>query len=404
MGSTELAFITVTHTVRKQTSKMVGETAVETPVVDNKIEDTVKTDKEIIADEEKTDQPEKEAEGTEKTEEEKKEEPKKAEVKPKKPTLHTKVWEEDKVYLYQSPRTPQIPSISPQELKLESWLKLQGIPYENVDHKAKLSSKNGTLPFIEFNGVEVSDAALIQTLADKFEKDMSAHLNKEQKNVEHAMIKMVENHLYWAIMQWRTSNVDNTIKAYKIHLPTFLGSKVPLGLLNLHFKFNVVKKIQKKVKSQGIANIEEMSKNDLNVLSTMLAEKDFMFGEEPSMLDMVVYSHLAQLVMVEADYLCPLRDYVQESCKNLVELANRLKEKCWGDDWELATGEKMKHNPHIPDPEPVVEEEKKEEEKEATEETKTIKEETATETKEEASEKKEEVKEEVKEESSEKKD
>merc|ERR1712086_465123 len=346
---TELAFITVTHTVRKQISKMVGETAVETPVVDNKIEDTVKTDKEIIAEEEKTDQPKKEAEGTEKTEEEKKEEPKKAEVKPKKPTLHTKVWEEDKVYLYQSPRTPQIPSISPQELRLESWLKLQGITYENVDHKAKLSSKNGTLPFIEFNGVEVADAALIQTLADKFEKDMSAHLNKEQKIVEHAMIKMVENHLYWAIMHWRTSNVDNTIKAYKIHLPTFLGSKVPLGLLNLHFKFNVVKKIQKKVKSQGIANIEE-------------------------------------------------------SCKTLVELVNRLKEKCWGDDWELATGEKMNHNPHIPDPEPVVEEEKKEEikdeEKEATEETKTTKEETATETKEEASEKKEEVKEE----SSEKKD
>merc|ERR1739838_930437 len=159
-------------------NRMGGETEVETPVVDNKIEDTVKTDKEIIADEEKADKPEKETEEKESKEEGEKNESKKDEpVKPKKPTLHTKVWEEDKVYLYQSSRTPQIPSISAQELKLESWLKLQGITYENVDHKAKLSSKNGTLPFIEFNGVEVSDAALIQTLADKFEKDMSAHLN-----------------------------------------------------------------------------------------------------------------------------------------------------------------------------------------------------------------------------------
>jgi hypothetical protein len=173
----------------------------------------------------------------------------KAEVKPKKPTLHTKVWEEDKVYLYQSPRTPQIPSISPQELKLESLLKLHGIQYENVDHKAKLSSKNGTLPFIELNGEEVADAAIIQTLATKFDKEVSSHLNQEQKNVEHVMIKMVENHLYWTIMHWRTSSVDNTV--YKIHLPTFLGSKVPLGLLNLHFKFNIQKKIQKKVKTPG---------------------------------------------------------------------------------------------------------------------------------------------------------
>ena len=93
-------------------------------------------------------------------------------------------------------------------------------------------------------------------------------------------------------MHWRTSSVDNTVKEYKIHLLTFLGSKVPLGLLTLHFKFNICKKTQKKVKSQGVENIEEMSKNDMNVLSTVLAEKKFMFGDEPAMLDMVLHSHL----------------------------------------------------------------------------------------------------------------
>merc|ERR1712053_49359 len=331
--------------------KMGGETEVETPVVDNKIEDTVKTDKEIIA-------------------------------------------EEEKVYLYQSPRTPQIPSISAQELKLESWLKLQGISYENIDHKSKLTSKTGTLPFIEFNGKEISDIDAIKTLADKFGKDMSGHLDQEQRNVEHAMIKMVENHLYWAIMNWRTSNVDNTIKAYKVHLPTFYGSKIPIGILNMHFKFNVCRKTQKKLKSQGMTNIEETSKNDLNVLSNMLAEKEFMFGDAPSMLDMVVYSHLAQLVMIDAEYLCPLRDFVQEECKNLVDLVNRMKEKCWGDHWELAIGDKLELNPHIPKPEPEVEGKKEEEEvkdgeKKSKEENITAKEESATELKEEASDKQE---------------
>merc|ERR1712242_168929 len=356
-------------------NRMGGETEVETPVVDNKIEDTVKTDKEIIAEEEKN--------------ESKKAEP----VKPKKPTLHTKVWEEDKVYLYQSSRTPQIPSISAQELKLESWLKLQGITYENVDHKAKFTSKNGTLPFIEFNGKEIADTdIIIDTLGDKFEKKISDHLTEDQKNVEHAMMRMVENHLYWAIMHWRTSNVDNTIKAYKIHLPTFYGSKIPVGILNMHFKFNICKKTQKKVKSQGMTNIEEMSKNDLTVLSNMLAEKEFMFGDDPSMLDMVVYSHLAQLIMVESEYPCPLRDFLQESCKNLVGLVNRMKDRCWGDHWELAIGDNMDLNPHIPKPEPVVEEKKEkaeEDKKEKADENTESKEESAKEDKEEASEKKE---------------
>merc|ERR1712202_108821 len=77
----------------KNIIRMGGETEVETPVVDNKIEDTVKTDKEIIADEEKADKPEKETEEKESKEEGEKKEPKKAEPKPKKPNLHTKVWE-----------------------------------------------------------------------------------------------------------------------------------------------------------------------------------------------------------------------------------------------------------------------------------------------------------------------
>merc|ERR1719508_575326 len=291
-------------------------------------------------------------------------------IEPKKPTVHTKVWEENKVYLYQSSRTPQIPSIAPPELKLESWLKLHGISYENVDHKAKLTSKRGTLPFIELNGEEVTDVATFQTLSEKFGKDMSSHLTQEQKIVEHAMIKMVENHLFWAIMQWRTSIADNTLKAYNVHLPTFLASKAPLGLLDLYFKFNICKKVRKQVISQGFQNIEQLGKNDLNVLSAMLDENEFLFGAEPAILDLVVYSHLAQLVMVVEEYPCPLRDFLKESCKSLVGLVNRMKDRCWGDHWELATGEKIEQNPHIPKPEPVVEEkeEKKEEDKDKVEE------------------------------------
>merc|ERR1712096_572253 len=76
------------------------------------------------------------------------------------------------------------------------------------------------------------------------------------------------------------------------------------------------------------------------------------------------------LVMVVEEYPCPLRDFLKESCKNLVRLVNRMKDRCWGDHWELATGEKIEHNPHIPKPEPVVEEkeEKKEEDKDEVEE------------------------------------
>ena len=36
-----------------------------------------------------------------------------------------------------------------------------------------------------------------------------------------------------------------------------------------------------------------MGKGDIKVLSDLLGEKEFMFGDEPSLLDLIVFSHLA---------------------------------------------------------------------------------------------------------------
>jgi len=372
---------------------MAGETAVETPQDNTKIDEPVKTDKEAIVEEEKA--AEQATQEEKKDEEKKEEEPKKEAVKPKKPTTHVKDWEEDMVYLFQFTRSPQIPSISPFCLKLESWLKLHGIKYQNIDHKCKFRSRKGMLPFVEINGDEIADSnMIIETLAKKFDKEMPAQLSQDQKNVQHAMIAMVENHLHWTIVHWRSKDVDNTLKAYQLNLQTAIGTKAPASLLNFYFKYTFCRKGLKKVKAHGLGvhtaeEIEQFGKKDLQALSEMLGDKEFFFGDDPAMLDLVVYSHVAQLVMIEKDYPCPMRDYLEADCKNLVGLVNRMKDRCWGDHWATATGEEMELNPHIPKPEPAPEPEPAEEKKE--EETKT--EETTTEKTTEKEEKKEEEKE-----------
>merc|ERR1712088_442981 len=378
--------------------KMPGDTAVEAPVGDNdkKIDEPVKTDKEAIVEEEK------EAEATEeKKDEEKagdaKEEGSKA-AAPKKPGVHQKDFEEDMVYLFQFQRSPCIPSISPFCLKLESWLKLHGIKYMNVDHKCKFRSKKGMLPFIEINGEEIADSnMIIETLAAKFGKEMPAQLSAEQKNVRHAMVAMVENHLHWTMVHWRSRESDNILKGYKLDIQTMIGSKAPPSILNWVFKYMHCRKGMKKVKSQGLGvhsaeEIEQFGKSDLLVLSEMLGDKEFFFGDEPALLDLVVYAHVAQLVMVAAETSCPLRDYIEADCKNLVGLVSRMKDRCWGDLWDAATGEEMDLNPHIPKPEPPPEPEKEEEKKEEEkkeEQATTEKEEKKEEEKEKADEKKE---------------
>ena len=337
----------------------------ETPV----ITETEKTDKELIAEEEKAEQVEGEKEAETKEEEETKEKKKEKKVKEKKikekkPTVFKKDWEEDKVYLYQSNRTHQIPSVEAQELKIETFFKLHGIPYENVNHNSRLNIKKVQFPYVEINGVEIGYTDILTKLADKFEKNLTAHLTPEQVNVEHAMIKMVENHLYWAVMDWKTEHPDNTVKGYKINLPTYLDSKLPLPILNFHYKMNVCKKTQKKTKGQGFSDLLGHAKNDMKVLSDTLGDKEFMFGAEPSLLDLTLFSVLAQLTTVEESVGCPLRDHMTEHHANLVGLVARMKDRAWAEHWDLATGETMDLNPHIPKPEPEPEE-KKEEEAEA---------------------------------------
>jgi hypothetical protein len=62
----------------------------------------------------------------------------------------------------------------------------------------KFRSKKGLLPFVELNGEEIADSAvIIKELAQKFDKDLDAGLDNAQKNVSHAMISMIENHLFW---------------------------------------------------------------------------------------------------------------------------------------------------------------------------------------------------------------
>ena len=63
----------------------------------------------------------------------------------------------------------------------------------------------------------------------------------------------------------------------------------------------------KKVRSNGMGahtaeEIESFGKKDLQTLSEMLGDKEFFFGDDPAMLDLVVFSHVAQLVMVDKEY------------------------------------------------------------------------------------------------------
>ncbi|XP_044731775.1 failed axon connections isoform X2 [Chrysoperla carnea] len=289
---------------------------------------------------------------------------------PPKVVVHKTNYEKDIVYLYQFSRTPLLPSISSYCLKVESWLRLAGLKYENVDHKMKFRSKKGQLPFVELNGEEIADSTIIlKELAQRFDKDLDAALTQEQRNVAHAMVSMIENHLLWVILWWRAKYPEQVLKGYKVNLQHALGTRIPNSFLNFCFKFQFGRKGSKKLKAQGMGvhsaeEVEQFGERDLKVLSDVLADMPFFFGDEPTTLDIVAFANLAQIYFIDKEVSYPLRDFMTEQCPNLVGHVNRMKERCFP-DWDDMCNT-LELNSHLPKPAP----EEKDKDKEAAQDEK----------------------------------
>ncbi|GIX92548.1 failed axon connections [Caerostris extrusa] len=284
-----------------------------------------------------------------------------------KTTAHKTDYERDVIYLYQFTRCPTLPSASPFCLKVETWLRMSEMKYENVDHKMKYKSKKGQLPFVEVNGVEIADSdIIIKELSEIFVKDLDENLTLDQRNVSHAFVSMLNNHTSWVMRWWRYSHPGEFLKAAQMDIKRTLNSKLPKGLLQfffkLGFKSNIKRAVGHGVGRHNSEEIYEFGKKDLKALSEYLAEKPYFFGDEPHLLDCVAFSHLCQFVYVPFG---GMKEYLESDCTNLLSFVERMKERYWP-DWEEMC-KTLELNTHLPKKEEPAKEEKEGKEKEAEE-------------------------------------
>lgn len=223
---------------------------------------------------------------------------------------HKGDYEKDVVYLYQFCRCGISPSVSPFCLKVETWLRFAGIKYENVDHKLKLRSKKGQLPFVEVNGIEIADSAIIiRELGKQFNKDLDAGLSREQRIISHAFTAMLDHHTSWVYRWWRYSNVGEFLKEAQMNIQQARQTKIPAPLLNFIVKLKFKGK-KKATIGHGIGvhkpeEIYEFGQHDLDTLNEYLGDKPYFFGEQPHVLDAVAFCHLVQFLRGQGDKFPP---------------------------------------------------------------------------------------------------
>uniref|UniRef100_T1JRY4 GST N-terminal domain-containing protein n=1 Tax=Tetranychus urticae TaxID=32264 RepID=T1JRY4_TETUR len=253
----------------------------------------------------------------------------------KKPTVHKVDYEEGKVYLYQFERCASLPSSSSHCLKLETFLRMANIPYENVDHKMRYKSSKGDMPFVELNGREIAETdVIVEELSKEFKVDLNSDLTADQKVIAHALESMLENHTAWIIKHWRFKHPQEFLKVSGTDIKKTINSKLPQSVLNFMFKIGFKSNIKDLI-GHGIGRhdadqVYATGRKDLEMLSNALGEKEFFFGDKPRLLDAEAFSILAQFIFVPFENY---DEFIKNDTPNLFKFVERMKERYWK-DWD----------------------------------------------------------------------
>jgi glutathione S-transferase len=225
------------------------------------------------------------------------------------------------IKLFQFPRMFGIPNISPYCCKLETWLRITGIPYEVVDTSDPRRGPKGKLPFIEDAGVRIGDSSLIiEHLTRTRGVDPDARLKASQRVSELLVQRTLEEHYAFIILYthfvraegWRHTRANfDSVPAFVRPLVT---SMVRGRMKKLLWSQGVLRHSDEQIIESGL--------RDWRAVVEVMSDGPFFFGEEPTGIDAIVFGALATTVLTPIE--SPIRDFLrsQPAC---VAYAERMR-------------------------------------------------------------------------------
>lgn len=227
------------------------------------------------------------------------------------------------ITLYQFPPMWGVPNLSPFCMKLETYLRIQNIPYHT---KLVLNPAKGPkhkIPFVKLaDGTLMGDSGLIIDYLEKQagDKALDAHLSTEQKASALALRRLLEEHLYWIVV-WSRFIEDtgwrNWSKNFQKSLPPIVKSIVPMLIRRA---------VKKGLYAVGIGRhtpeqILQLGFADIDAMADLLGNKTFLFNEQASTVDAALYAAIGSLAFTP--WPSPLKDHILQK-KNLIVFYNRI--------------------------------------------------------------------------------
>jgi glutathione S-transferase len=231
------------------------------------------------------------------------------------------------ITLHQPPGAFGVGSLSPFCFKLECYLKMAGLPYTARMADFRKAPK-GKVPFIEEDGVVLGDSQLIiEHLKRKHGDTLDAKLSPEDVAKGHLVRRVLEESTYWHIIQVRW--VDE--EGWRAYRPYF-DALFPPVVRNIVVP-SIRRNVLKGSRIQGVGRhrpeeILEMGKADVSAVATLLGDKPFLLGDNPSSFDATVYAFIKSIIAFPVD--SPFRRYTLAQ-QNLVRYCERFEQRFMAD-------------------------------------------------------------------------
>jgi glutathione S-transferase len=221
-----------------------------------------------------------------------------------------------------------LPNASPFCMKLETWLRMAGLPFELDNSGNVLKAPKGKLPYIDDDdGTKVADTSfIIQHLQQRHGDQLDAWLTPYQRAQATAFQRLFEENLYWAVVytRWATeAGWAKTREAFFGALPAPVKWVLPIlarrGLLA-------------ELRGQGMGRHAEeqimaIGCRDITAVADFLGDQLYMLGDQPCTLDATAYAFLANLLWAPVD--SPLQRHAR-SRPALEAYCQRMKARYYG--------------------------------------------------------------------------
>ena len=228
--------------------------------------------------------------------------------------------------LFQFPASFNVLNPSPFCLKVETWLRMAGLPYRVKVIVDPRKAPKGKLPFIELNGLFIADSEIILRTLRANGSDLDAHLDAVGRARGLCISRLCAEHLAPLLMYFRWVEDEGWAQIK----PVFFG-KLPAPL-----KFFVPRMIRNQtlqaLRAQGLGRhtpeeLLSFSREDLQALNDLLGESAFFGGEQPCSADAAAYGVLANIILATLE--TPLSRLARQEFPALVAYCERVRSQFW---------------------------------------------------------------------------